>query len=62
MWMKFFLLDIESNRLGLFLGVSLKPAVRWTGSGSFSFAYYKAIATYFICLAVCLWIFAVALQ
>ncbi len=25
------------------------------------FACYKAIATYFICLAVCLWIFAVAL-
>ena len=26
------------------------------------FACYKAIATYFICLAVCLWIFAVALR
>ncbi len=26
------------------------------------FACYKAIATYFICLAVCVWIFAVALR
>ncbi len=26
------------------------------------FACYKDIATYFICLAVCLWIFAVALR
>ncbi len=27
---------IKSTRLGSFLGVSSKPAVRWTGSGSFS--------------------------
>ncbi len=26
------------------------------------FSCYKALATYFICLAVCLWIIAVALQ
>ena len=51
--------------IGLVLGVSSKPPVRWTGSSSFLsfleayFACCEAITTYFICLSVCLWIFVV---
>ncbi len=55
--------------MGLVPWSLLETCSKMDGSSSFFsrllgayFACYKAIAIYFICLAVCLWIFVVALQ